>query len=137
MKSPGKAASNRRNAQKSTGPRTAAGKAVARLNALRHGLNTPVPDYVVQACADGYRDLVDHARAGPDPAAGPDLVYTLAAHIRLRAHRAELMTSILEAGASNDPSAWSDLDQALDQLGRLYGYERKSASRLGGLLKHR
>jgi len=29
---------NRRNAQKSTGPRTATGKAVARMNALNHGL---------------------------------------------------------------------------------------------------
>jgi hypothetical protein len=29
---------NRRNAQKSTGPRTAAGKAAVRMNALRHGL---------------------------------------------------------------------------------------------------
>ena len=31
-------AANRRNAQKSTGPRTAAGKAVSRRNALLHGL---------------------------------------------------------------------------------------------------
>ena len=31
-------AANRRNAERSTGPRTAAGKAAARLNALRHGL---------------------------------------------------------------------------------------------------
>jgi len=32
-------AANRRNAKKSTGPRTSAGKAVSRQNALRHGLH--------------------------------------------------------------------------------------------------
>ena len=31
-------AANRRNAQKSTGPKTANGKAVSKLNALKHGL---------------------------------------------------------------------------------------------------
>jgi hypothetical protein len=32
---------NRRNAQRSTGPRTAAGKSISRRNALRHGLAVP------------------------------------------------------------------------------------------------
>ena len=35
-------AANRRNAQKSTGPRTAGGKARARLNRLRHGRHSPL-----------------------------------------------------------------------------------------------
>jgi hypothetical protein len=35
-------AANRRNAQKSTGPRTAGGKARARLNRLRHGRRSPL-----------------------------------------------------------------------------------------------
>lgn len=132
-----KAAANRRNAQNSTGPRTTAGKSIARLNAIRHGLNTPVPDYMVQACADQYRALVDHVRPTSDPAEGSDLVYALAAHARLRAHRAELMKSILEAGRSDEETAGETLRQALVQLGRLHGYERKSSSRLGGLLKNR
>src|SRR5271169_6482102 len=36
--SPRKAQSNRRNASKSTGPRTARGKSWSRLNALKHGI---------------------------------------------------------------------------------------------------
>ena len=38
MSTPKQIAANRRNAQKSTGPRTTAGKAKTRLNPLKHGL---------------------------------------------------------------------------------------------------
>jgi len=41
--SPEKLAANRRNAQKSTGPRSAAGKSRARLNALKHGVTAQIP----------------------------------------------------------------------------------------------
>jgi hypothetical protein len=42
MSSAAKIAANRRNAQKSTGPRSVAGKARSRRNAFRHGLAVPV-----------------------------------------------------------------------------------------------
>lgn len=42
MTSDAKRAANRRNAQRSTGPRSAAGKARTRHNAYRHGLATPL-----------------------------------------------------------------------------------------------
>src|SRR5579859_6638669 len=38
MSSDRKVAANRRNAQKSTGPKTLSGKAIASMNALKHGL---------------------------------------------------------------------------------------------------
>jgi hypothetical protein len=41
MSSAAKKEANRRNAQKSTGPRSTAGKARTRCNALRHGLSIP------------------------------------------------------------------------------------------------
>jgi hypothetical protein len=47
MTSDKKAGTNRRNAQKSTGPKTLEGKAAVRLNALKHGLlsrQTLLPD---------------------------------------------------------------------------------------------
>src|SRR5262245_28662360 len=47
MTSPAKIAANRRNAQRSTGPRSAAGKASARRNAFRCGLATPASLYHV------------------------------------------------------------------------------------------
>jgi hypothetical protein len=42
MTSEAKAAANRRNAKRSTGPRTAAGKARASRNAFRHGMSIPM-----------------------------------------------------------------------------------------------
>ena len=41
--SPQKIEANRRNAKKSTGPRSAAGKSRARFNALKHGVTAQVP----------------------------------------------------------------------------------------------
>ena len=57
MTSPAKIAANRRNARRSTGPRSAAGKARARRNAFRHGLTTPASlDHVAM---DRIDNLVD------------------------------------------------------------------------------
>jgi hypothetical protein len=56
MTSPAKIAANRRNARRSTGPCSAAGKARARRNAFRHGLATPASlDHVAM---DRIDDLV-------------------------------------------------------------------------------
>ena len=132
-----KLAANRRNAQRSTGPKTAAGKSIAKLNALKHGLNTPVPPYMVLACESQYRDLLNHVRATSTTIDGSDLVYAVAARARLRSHRAELMQTIVEAGLSEDAVDLDALRLALTQLGRLETYERKSLSRLGRLLEDR
>jgi len=57
MTSPAKIAANRRNARRSTGPRSAAGKARACRNAFRHGLTTPASlDHVAM---DRIDNLVD------------------------------------------------------------------------------
>ena len=130
-----KAAANRRNAQQSTGPRTAVGKAAASLNAIKHGLNTPVPLHIVRACEGQYGDLLNHVRATSAAIDPSDLVYAVAARARLRSHRAELMQIVVEAGLSDDAVDIAALRLAPTQLGRLETYERKSLSRLGRLLK--
>ena len=132
-----KSAANRRNAQQSTGPRTAAGKAAASLNAIKHGLNTPVPLYMVRACEGQYGDLLNHVRATSATIDPSDLVYAVAARARLRGHRAELMQTVVEAALSEDTVDIEALRLALTRLGRLETYERKSLSRLGRLLEDR
>src|SRR5689334_1437863 len=65
MSSDKKTAANRRNAQKSTGPRTPSGKAIACMNALKHGLCSRQPLVPGEDPADFQRfaaDLVDHFR---------------------------------------------------------------------------
>lgn len=48
MATPAQIAANRRNALKSTGPRTAAGKARSRMNALKHGLRAATIPHVAR-----------------------------------------------------------------------------------------
>ncbi len=48
---PARLAANRRNAQKSTGPRTAQGKTRSRLNGLRHGWRSPIYRTLFRALA--------------------------------------------------------------------------------------
>jgi hypothetical protein len=65
-----RAAANRQNARRSTGPRTAAGKRAVRLNALKHGL---LAAEVIIRTGDGaenetvFRRLVDQLRQQLDP----------------------------------------------------------------------
>ena len=137
MTTPRKISANRSNAQKSTGPRTVAGKSAASLNAVKHGLNTPVPDGMLRACEAQYGDLLNHVRATSATSDPSDLVYAVAARARLRGHRAELMQTIVEAGLAGETVDIAALRLAMTQLGRLETYERKSLSRLGRVLEDR
>jgi hypothetical protein len=69
MTSDRKVAANRRNAQKSTGPRTLSGKATASMNALKHGLCSRKPLIPGENEAEFTaftNDWVDHLKpAGP------------------------------------------------------------------------
>jgi len=62
---------NRANALRSTGPRTAAGKRAASLNATRHGLSTPTDPNALGPTAIGVADLV--ALDGIEPARAREL----------------------------------------------------------------
>src|SRR6266545_3655258 len=69
MASAAKIAANRRNAQRSTGPRSAVGKARARHNAFRHGLCRPVGhDDVALALINNLA-----AAFAPDTLDGPEI----------------------------------------------------------------
>jgi hypothetical protein len=60
-------AANRANALKSTGPRTAAGRATSSRNAYRHGLSVPVaPDTGARAAVDSLARAIAGETAGED-----------------------------------------------------------------------
>src|ERR1700682_345243 len=91
MTSAARIAANRANAQKSTGPRTAAGKRRVAQNARRHGLNCPVGrDPVlaqdVEAIARRICGLGEEAAA----AERPDLALQLSLHLARRIAEAQV-----------------------------------------------
>jgi len=132
MISPVKQAANRRNAKLSTGPRTQKGRATSSLNAWKHGLNARIPTYVLEACGSRNSALVEFVRSAGSKIVFSDLVYALAYHERVKNRRREIVDIIVEL-SEQEHSPPEHLLEYLEQLRRLESYERKSASRLGGL----
>jgi hypothetical protein len=124
--SPAKIRANQRNARKSTGPRTRAGKATVARNALRHGLTLPVLSDPTLA-----REVVDLARAierseigAEADETGHDLACRIAeAMIDFR--RVRLAKLPLAATLDADPCD----RKALMQLSRLDRYEGRAFAR--------
>ena len=123
-------AANRRNARKSTGPRTGAGKSVSRLNGVRHGLtaNTTVLEGEdAKAFSRLQRELID--RLTPKGPVEGELVDRLVALLwRLRrapAAEAALLAALDEETAGARPSqAATDLhDRHGILVARLQRYE--------------
>lgn len=115
-------AANRRNARRSTGPRTAAGKLTVARNALRHGLRVPVladpalaPDIVelAERLADGSTDPQRRELAAQVAAAQVDVERVRHARNALIARRP------MEA-----PAIESRLDGLCDQIRELVALDR-------------
>jgi hypothetical protein len=139
MTSQAKIAANRRNAQRSTGPRTALAKARVRRNALRHGLAAIVVDDT--AVATEVRRV---AAAICDPEAAPldreRALIVAEAQVtlnRICRVRAEIMEQISPAppirqldgpDAAPMPQVEGNL-RRLNQLMRIERYERRALSR--------
>ncbi len=109
-------AANRRNALKSTGPRTDAGKARSRRNAITHGLHAHVNNLPDEEKADFERRLSDwNAALQPCTAYEEDLVRRLAGY-SWRLDRAERVQTALIADAI-DEAAEADLRQKRETFG--------------------
>jgi hypothetical protein len=94
MATPAQIEANRRNARKSTGPKTAAGKAASSRNAVIHGLTASIADAEVRAYYEIIRETVPLGGEGTDAASAEVRALELAtAEARLaRARRAEVST---------------------------------------------
>jgi hypothetical protein len=125
MTSERKIAANRKNARKSTGPRTEAGRATSRHNARRHGLATGIGsdpalrddiEMLAKLLAGGRANIGEFAREAAE--AHLDLVW-------IRKIRAGLYARMRFFG---DASA-EDLMELGKQFARLERYERRAFSR--------
>ena len=134
MTSEAKIAANRRNAQRSTGPRTAVAKARVRRNALRHGLAAIVlddPTVVTEV------DRVAASICGPDAGAldREQALIVAEAQIALkqiRRMRAAIMDLALPTQSPGVTASVLPVERCalyVDQLSRLERYERRALAR--------
>jgi hypothetical protein len=126
MTSPAKIRANRRNARRSTGPRSHAGKAIAARNSRRHGLTLPVLDE-----PSASREVVALARVIETSEMGREA--DAAGHV-LACRIAEAMIDLKRVRFAKLPlvaalhAERSDL-RTLLQLSRLDRYERYALGR--------
>jgi hypothetical protein len=115
-------AANRANAQKSTGPKTAAGRLKSSRNALRHGLSLPLRlDTATSAKADAIARQLTRDQADEEQlTAASEVAQAQLELLRIRAVRAKLMA---EADLTS-----GNLDH-LRRLAALDRYERFAATR--------
>ena len=119
---------NQRNAKKSTGPRSNAGKGRVRKNAIKHGLAAVAADEETDAIADGLlADLyADQDRSVIARERARDVAELQSLIIRARAAKAGLLKN-----ASDEP----DLEELLDKYRRIDRYEQRALSRRKTLLR--
>ena len=120
-------AANRANAQKSTGPKTAAGRLKSSRNAYRHGLSLPLHlDMSTSAKADAIaRALAQDPADEEELAAAAEVAQAQLELLRIRAARAELMSEV--DWTSGDLNHLKPL-AALDRYERLAATKRRRAS---------
>lgn len=131
-------AANRRNARKSTGPKTAHGKKASSRNAVKHGLTTPVSQEEVRRFAEIIRSDYPSSRlAKDDPRSTLRLLQLAEAEVRLeRARQAERETlakgdddlrlvrevDLIFDMLSEEQEVWKRLTEAEVQKGAAIGF---------------
>ena len=126
MSSPAKARANRRNGQKSAGPKTVAGKAIAARNSRRHGLSLPVLANV--AISREVEDLARTIVVSVTGTAADTSRHEIACRIaeaQLDLRRVRLAKHPLMVDLHADPT----VPGLLAELQRLDRYERRALSR--------
>ena len=126
-------AANRRNAEKSTGPRTPAGKIKARANAFKHGLAAKsVRDETDRQQIDALTRLFARQT---DPIAARAIAE---AHVELQCverYRADLLSKIppLDDPGANEQG--EEITNVVLRLEKLLRYERRATSKRNKVLK--
>ncbi len=123
-----KVAANRRNAKKSTGPRTKSGKKEVSQNARKHGLSTCAAGDDVRALTELLRDKL--LNTSNPSALAHDQVQDVA-EMELIIRRARAAKTELLRGA-DDPASIPDI---LDAYQRIDRYDRRAVSRRKSILR--
>jgi hypothetical protein len=102
MSSTKRTAANRRNATRSTGPRTQAGKSRSRKNAVRHGLSSKVTtDAALMAAVDELAKRIAREHGKPDQSEEARMAAEAEVRIlRVRGARASLLDLIADDSAT-------------------------------------
>jgi hypothetical protein len=103
MSSTKRTAANRRNATRSTGPRTQAGKSRSRKNAVRHGLSSKVTtDAALMAAVDELAKRIAREHGKPDQSEEARMAAEAEVRIlRVRAARASLLELMADDSTTN------------------------------------
>lgn len=128
-----RAAANRRNAKRSTGPRSEEGKRRSSQNARRHGLSVPsvhsdssvdAIEQFVTALLSGYSRQQDELRPVARLLAAAE-----AELARIRSVRRDLFRSMDTDNTVRAPGEVSKIATALDNISKLSRYEKGARSR--------
>ena len=135
MLSPRKIEANRKNAQRSTGPRTAAGKARSSMNARRHGLAAKA-DSTLPLPAEVRALAAEFAGPSPEPVRWHFATIAAIEEVKLRrVFEAHMLTSSITAPNGNTRRDIQTFSEALPMLLRLQRYEQRALSRRGRALR--
>lgn len=132
---------NRRNAQRSTGPKTPAGKARSSQNARKHGLSIPV--HVQPQFADLMRDLAasldDTTTPLPEPGEIQELAAAMLEVSRVRSIRAQILVELADccggSALGRSTARGEGVEDLLQYLRRAERYERRALSRRKFLIR--
>ena len=124
MTSEKRIAANRRNALRSTGPRTPDGKSRSRLNAVKHGLSASLPALVETPATASLAGLL--ARETGDEAAAVRLAVAEAMIERCRRARAELAATIIDDETAAPGESADAIASATRGMAALDRYERRA-----------
>ncbi len=127
MTSEKRIAANRRNALRSTGPRTPDGKSRSRLNAVKHGLSASLPAVVETQATELLARLLAPADAGDaDRDAAVRLARAEAMIEKCRHARASLAAAIAENGTASAEERADAIATTAHRMASLERYERKA-----------
>ncbi len=125
MASEKRIAANRRNAMRSTGPKTTAGKSRSRLNAVKHGLSASLPVIVENEATSELARLLSKEAGGASGSAAARLAWAETVIERCRQVRASLAVDVTAGSGDVDAQAEAIATSAR-QMAAVDRYERRA-----------